>query len=67
MDETSIKEQLRLAAEQRGLSKALKLFPDGVKAASERGMKALGTPTQGISPIASPASIFNPVRFEQKT
>ena len=60
-------ESLRLATEQRGLSKALKLFPDGAKAAGEKGLKPLGTPAQGISPIASPASVFNPARFEQNT
>ena len=60
-------ESVRLAAEQRGLSKALKLFPDGVKGAVEKGLKPLGTPAQGVSPIASPASVFNPMRFEQNT
>jgi hypothetical protein len=63
----SASESLRLAAEQRGLSKAMKLFPDGVKGAIEMGLKPLGTPAQGISPTASPASAFNPARFEQKT
>jgi hypothetical protein len=63
----SASESLRLAAEQRGLSKAMKLFPDGVKGAIEKGLKPLGTPAQGISPTASPASAFNPARFEQKT
>jgi hypothetical protein len=63
----SASESLRLAAEQRGLSKAMKLFPDGVKGAIEKGLKPLGTPAQGISPTASPASVFNPARFEQKT
>jgi len=64
MTEPSDSELLRLAAEQRGLSKALKLFPDGVKGAAEKGLKPLGVPAQGISPTASPASIFNPARFE---
>ena len=35
-------ETVRLLAERHGLSKALKLFPDGVKAAAERGLKPLG-------------------------
>ena len=52
-------------AEQHGLGKALKLFPDGVKAAAERGQKPLGAPPKGNSPIASPAPIFNPARFEK--
>ena len=34
-------------AEQHGLGKALKLFPDGVKAAAERGLKPLGDATEG--------------------
>jgi hypothetical protein len=67
VDEASIKEQLRLLAEQHGLSKTLKLFPAGVKGAAERGLKPLGAPAQGISPTASPASVFNPARFEQQT
>jgi hypothetical protein len=68
MSETAnVPESVRLAAEQRGLSKALKLFPDGVKGAVEKGLKPLGTPAQGVSPIASPASVFNAMRFEQNT
>ena len=66
-DATKVPESVQFAAEQRGLSKALRLFPDGVKSAIERGLKPLGTPAQGISPIASPASVFNPARFEQDT
>jgi hypothetical protein len=67
MSETAnVPEAIRLMAEQRGLSNALKLFPDGVKGAVERGTKPLGTPAQGISPIASPASVFNPARFESE-
>ena len=58
-------EQLRLLCEQDGLSRALKLFPDGVKGAAERGLRPLGDPPGGLSPIASPAPVFNPARFEQ--
>ena len=65
-DVANVSESVRLAGEQRGLSKALKLFPDGVKGAIEKGLKPLGTPAQGISPTASPASVFNPARFETK-
>ncbi|MGH9810381.1 MAG: hypothetical protein ACRD9W_24560, partial [Terriglobia bacterium] len=61
MSEASkIPDAVRLMAEQRGLGKALKLFPDGVKAAAERGQKPLGAPPKGTSPIATPAAIFNP-------
>jgi hypothetical protein len=66
-DTTKNSESIGQLVEQRGLSKALRLFPDGVKSAIERGLKPLGTPAQGISPIASPASVFNPARFEQDT
>ena len=66
MSEASkIPEAVRLAAEQHGLGKALKLYPEGVKAAVERGGKPLGAPPKGTSPIAQPAHIFNPARFEQ--
>ena len=67
MSEATILEAVRLIAERRGLSKALKLFPDGVKGAAEKGLKPLGAPAQGISPTASPASVFNPARFESKS
>jgi hypothetical protein len=60
-----VPEHIRLAAEQQGLGKALKLFPDGVMAAYERGTRSLGEPPKGNSPIASPAPIFDPARFEQ--
>jgi hypothetical protein len=56
---------VRLLAEQAGLQRALKMFPDGVTAAVERGLRPL--PTQAgadISPISTPASIFNPASFE---
>jgi hypothetical protein len=56
---------IRLMAERHGLAKALKLFPDSVKAAAERGLKPLGKAPTGTSPIASPAHIFNPARFEK--
>jgi hypothetical protein len=59
-------EAVRLLAEQAGLEKALKLFPDGVKAAAERGTKPLGDPPKGHVPTASPAPVFNPAAFESK-
>ena len=57
-------EQLRLLCEQAGLSRALELFPDGVKAAAERGLRPV-CDHKGISPIASPAPVFDPTRFER--
>lgn len=64
--ETKIPDNIRAMAEQHGLSKALKLFPDGVKAAAERGLKPLGELPQGTTSISSPAHIFNPARFEKE-
>jgi hypothetical protein len=64
-DASTVSEHIRLTAEQHGLGKALRLFPDSVKAAHERGTRPLGAPPKGTSPIASPAPIFNPARFEQ--
>jgi hypothetical protein len=55
---------VRLLAEQAGLSKALKLFPEGVKSAVERGSKPIGDPPKGFVPTASPAPVFNPAAFE---
>jgi len=58
---------VRVLAEQAGLGKALKVFPDGVKAAVERGTKPLGDPPKGHVPTASPAPVFNPAAFERET
>ena len=57
---------VRLFAEQAGLSKALKLFPEGVKSAVERGSKPIGDPPKGLVPTASPAPVFNPAAFDGK-
>ena len=64
-DASNIPEAVRLLAEQRGLAKVLKLFPDGVKAAVERGQRPVGD-HRGLSPIASPAPVFDPTRFENE-
>jgi hypothetical protein len=60
-------EAVRLLAEQHGLSKALKLFPEGVTAAVERGLKPLGELPKGTTSISCPAPIFDPARFERET
>jgi hypothetical protein len=60
-----VPESMRRLAEQAGLAKALKLFPDGVRAAAERGLRPLGDPPKGHVPTASPAPVFNPDRFER--
>jgi hypothetical protein len=60
-----IPESVRRLAEQAGLAKAMKLFPDGVKSAAERGLRPLGDPPKGHVPTASPAPVFNPAAFER--
>jgi len=64
-DAPKISDAVRLFAEQQGLSKALKLYPEGVKAAAERGLKPLGALPKGTTSISSPAPVFNPARFER--
>ena len=64
-DVSKISEAIRLMAEQHGLAKALKLYPEGVAAAVERGTKPLGALPKGTTSISSPAPVFNPVRFER--
>ena len=64
MSDASVPESVRLAAEHAELGKALKLFPEAVKAAYERGTRPIGEHA-GVTPIASPASTFNPARFEK--
>jgi hypothetical protein len=62
-DASKLPDHIRLAAEQAGLRKALKLFPDGVVSACERGTKPLGNHA-ALTPTSSPAPVFDPVRFE---
>ena len=64
-DAPKTSDAVRLLAEQQGLAKALKLYPEGVKAAAERGLKPLGALPKGITSISSPAPVFNPARFER--
>ncbi|WP_157100072.1 hypothetical protein [Rhodoplanes sp. Z2-YC6860] len=64
MSAPEVSETVRLLAEQAGLGKALKLFPEGVKNAVERGLKPIGDPPKGHMPTASPAPVFNPGAFE---
>jgi hypothetical protein len=64
-DASKTSDTVRLLAEQHGLSKALKLFPEGVKAAAERGLKPLSALPKGTTSISSPAPVFNPARFER--
>ena len=62
----TILEAVRLMAERRGFAKVLKLYPHEMQAAAERGLKPLSEAPKGNSPIASPAPIFNPARFERE-
>jgi len=66
-DTAAVPESVRLLAGQAGLAKALKLFPDGVKAAVERGSRPLGEPPKGTSPIVQPAPVFDPTAFERQS
>ena len=52
-------------AEQHGLKRALEMFPDGVKAAAERGLRPVGDPPGGHVPTAHPAPVFDPARYER--
>ena len=52
-------------AEQHGLKRALELFPDGVKAGAERGLRPVGAMPAGNSPITHPAPIFSPEQYER--
>jgi hypothetical protein len=63
-DASNFPDLVRLLAEQQGLQRALKHVPDGVQAAAERGLRPLGDPPEGTSPIVSPAPVFDPTRFE---
>jgi hypothetical protein len=64
-DAANVPEILHLMAEQSGLGRALKMFPDGVKAAAERGLRPLGDPPAGLLPTAHPAPVFDPTRYEK--
>ena len=63
-NDTKLSDLVRLLAKQQGLERALELYPDGVKAAAERGLKPLGAPPGGHAPLTSPAPVFDPLRFE---
>ena len=53
-------------AEQHGLKRALEKFPDGVKAAAERGLRPVGAMPPGNSPITHPAPVFNPEQYRAR-
>jgi hypothetical protein len=64
-DTEKLPDNIRIVAEQQGLSRALKLYPDAIKAAVEHGLRPLGAPPAGTSPVASPAPVFEPTTFER--
>ena len=57
-------ELVALLASQAGLDRALKLFPESVQAAAERGLKPLGAHPGGYDPLTPPAAVFDPASFE---
>jgi hypothetical protein len=63
-DPTKIPDPVLVIAEQSGIARALKLFPDQVRAAGERGLRPLGDLPPGNSAITHPAPVFDPARFE---
>jgi hypothetical protein len=65
MSDAANSDRLRILAEQAGLNRALRLFPDGVKAAAERGLRPLGDHAKGHVPTAHPAPVFDPTQFER--
>ncbi|MBM3527306.1 MAG: hypothetical protein FJX62_04385 [Alphaproteobacteria bacterium] len=67
MSDNAGSDRLRVLAEQAGLGRALEKFPDGVKAAAERGLRPLGDHPKGYDPVAHPAPVFDPTLFERGT
>jgi hypothetical protein len=64
-DASKVPDDVRRLAEQAGLTRALELFPNEVKAAAERGLRPLGEHSKGVSTSSAPASVFDPARFER--
>ena len=64
MNENKPSDVIPVLAELHGLQRAMEKFPDGVKAAAERGLRPVGAMPPGNSPITQPAHIFNPGQFE---
>ena len=65
MSNTPTPDFVRTMAEQHGLKRALEMFPDGVKAGAERGLKPVGAMPAGNPPLTHPAPVFDPARFEK--
>jgi hypothetical protein len=65
-DASKVSEKVRMLAEQAGLGNALKLAPEIVAAAAERGLHPLSKPPAALSPLTTPAAVFDPASFERK-
>jgi hypothetical protein len=52
---------VQLIAQQQGITRALELYPDSVKAGAERGLKPVTLP-RGTPPRIHPSNVFVPVR-----
>jgi hypothetical protein len=63
-NKSEIPETLHMLAEQAGLKRAFKMFPDDVKAAAERGHRPIGAMPPGNPPLTHPAQIFGPEQNE---
>jgi hypothetical protein len=62
----SDQEKIRLLAEQAGLGKAFALAPDIVTVCVERGQHPLTALQAALTPVTTPAPIFDPSSFEPK-
>ena len=59
-------EAVRQLAEQAGLSKAFKLAPEIVAVCIERGQSPFSAPPTALTPLTTPAPVFDPTDFEPK-
>jgi len=60
-------ETIRQLAEQAGLGKAFKLAPEIVTACIERGQSPFSAPPAALTPLTTPAPVFDPADFRPKT
>jgi hypothetical protein len=65
-DASKSTEAVRLLAEQAGLGKAFKLAPEIVAACIERGQSPFSTPPAALTPLTTPAPVFDPADFGPK-
>jgi hypothetical protein len=65
-DASKVSDRVRLLAEQAGLERALKLAPEIVAGAAERGLKPFGKLPAGLTSTTTPAPVFDPAEYEPK-